>query len=143
MNIHFIVDCRNFLHNWDERLILDKKYVFIAGVAVVISVVTALYLLGFMSSGNANVEISGSKHEVLIYAGLTHQIFEGTVVNTGNLEAQNVVVTVMWVDLHNIEHQDTAEIGGLGLGESSTYSVDFPTDSMVVVTYFTQWVNYE
>ena len=122
---------------------MNKKYVLIAGIGVVLSVVASLYLLGFMSSGSANLMISGIKHEVLINAGLTHQLFEGTVVNTGNMEAQNVVVTVMWVDLHNIEHQDTAVVGSLGSGESSKYCVDFPTDNMVVVTYFTQWVTYE
>ena len=110
---------------------------------MIISVVTALYLLGFMSPGSANVIISSSNHDVLINAGLTHQLFEGTVVNTGTLEAQNVVVTVMWVDLHNIEHQGTAEVGYINPGESSNYSVNFPTDTMVVVTYFTQWVTYE
>ena len=122
---------------------MQKKYILLAVIPIVVSVAMAFYFYGIVFEKKANVEITSIKKDVLVYGGQTHQEFTGYVANTGEVEASNVVVHVSWLDGKNGERGGTCVIGVLGVGESKPFMVDFITSSFTVMTYYTQWVTFE
>jgi hypothetical protein len=122
---------------------MQKKYILVAVIPVVVSVAMAFYFYGIVFEKKANVEITSIKRDTLIYGGQTHQEFTGYLANVGDAEARNVVVHVSWLDGKNGEHVGTCVIGMLGVGESKPFTVDFVTGSFTVMSYYTQWVTFE
>ena len=110
---------------------------------VTVSIISGILLWGLMSQSGPSVEISSIEKKTMVYSGYNHQIFTGFVVNKGNVEAVNVRVYVNWLDVNNGEHEGFCDVGVVGVGESVSFSIDFPLKDLVLVSYFTQWVTFE
>jgi len=122
---------------------MERKNILFVAVTVVVAVSSAFFIYGLVSSNKAQVEISSIQKETLIYGGFNHQIFSGYVVNKGNVEAVNVRVFVNWIDMNNGDYEGFCDVGSVGVGESVQFNVDFSSNEIVMVSYYTQWVVFE
>ena len=120
-----------------------KKNHIIISVMMAISILSSLLLWGLMSQTRADVKITSIEKEVLNYGGKSNQVFSGFVLNQGNLKALNVKVVVFWLDMNNIEYVGFTELESLEPGESKRFSVVFPSDDLIMVSYYSQSVSFD
>ena len=113
------------------------------GIMVLIASFFSLLLLGVFFNSQANVVVTSINNEVLNYGGKSNQVFTGYVVNKGNMVATNVRVTVTMLDMNNNESEKYTDLGTIESGESKQFSVVFPSNDLIMVSYFTQEVTFD
>jgi len=110
---------------------------------VLLASFSSLLLFGIFNNSQANVIITSIDNEVLNYGGKSNQVFTGYIINKGNMVATNVRVTVTMLDMNNKEYEKYTDLGTIESGESKQFSVVFPSNDLIMVSYFTQKVTFD
>jgi len=122
---------------------LDKKTLLVIGFMIILASFSALFLLGLYSNLQANMVITSINNEVLNFGGKSNQVFTGYVVNNGNIVATNVRVIVTMLDMNNKVYEKYTDLGSVEPGESKPFSVVFPFNDLVMVSYYTHKVTFD